>query len=330
MKNSILIFTFLTFCFFGYSQDKPKVVVTASMILDMAQNIGEDHVDIKCIVPIGGDPHLYDPTPGDAKMVAKADLILKNGLTFEGWLNELIENSGTQARNVLVTEGVKPITSLTYKNATDPHAWMDVTNAYIYIKNIKDAFVALLPEKKDIFEENYNNYLKRLQALDDYIIKKIKTIPEEKRVLITSHDAFQYYGRKYGIRLEAIMGVSTDADIRTSDISRLNKVIRENKVPAVFIESTINPKVLKQLAADNNIVVGGELFADSIGDEESDAPTYIDMLKHNTDTIVKGLLLSDEERQARQKTPVSTYWLYGLIGLLFIGGFFMVVRKLNN
>lgn len=333
MKN-ILIVLLSILSLSAYGQEKPKVLATASMIWDMAKNIGGGHLDIQCIVPIGGDPHLYDPTPKDAKMVAGAQLILKNGLTFEGWLDELIENSGTKAKNVLVTEGVHPIQSLTYQNATDPHAWMNVTNAYIYSKNIKDAFAALLPEHAGTFETNYQIYLKKLKELDAYIFEKIKSIPEEKRILITSHDAFQYYGRHYGIQLEAILGVSTDAEIQTSDITRLNEVIKTRKVPAVFIESTINPKLLKQLATDNGIVVGGELYADSIGDEESDAPTYIEMLKHNTDTIVKGLLMGGilEGEKNADETGISpgNYWLYGLIAVLFLGGFLLMIRKLNN
>jgi len=295
----------------------------------MAKNIGGDHLEIKCIVPIGGDPHLYDPTPQDAKLITSAQLILKNGLTFEGWLNELIENSGTEATSVLVTNGIKPITSLTYKDATDPHAWMNVTNAFKYVENIKNAFTDLLPEHKASFEKNYKDYIDKLKNLDAYIFKQVEKIPKEKRVLITSHDAFQYYGRHYGIQLEAILGTSTDAEVQTADISRLNKVIQEKKVPAVFVESTINPKLLKQLAKDNNVAVGGKLFADSIGDEESDAPTYIDMLKHNTDTIVKGLLL-ENAGNTEEENASNSYWLYGLIGLLFIGGFLIVVRKLNN
>ncbi len=334
MKNIFFFLLFFTSSVLSFGQEKPKVVATASMIWDMAKNIGGDHLEIICIVPIGGDPHLYDPTPKDAKLVASADLILKNGLTFEGWLNELIANSGTKGKDILVTEGIQPVQSLTYENATDPHAWMDVTNAFIYVENIKNAFSELLPEKKEIFENNYQLYLKKLRDLDAYILQEIKKIPAEKRILITSHDAFQYYGRKYGVRLEAILGVSTDADVQTSDITRLNKVIRESNVPAVFIESTINPKLLKQLATDNDIVVGGELYADSIGDEESHAPTYIDMLKHNTNTIVKGLLLDKNSKDFADKKESANgsnnIWLYGLIGLLFIGGFLIVVRKLNN
>lgn len=330
MRIILFVFSFFLFSFSGFSQEKPTVVATASMIWDMAKNIGGDHFNIQCIVPIGGDPHLYDPTPGDAKLVASAQLVLMNGLTFEGWLNELVDNSGTKAKSVLVTDGIQPITSITYQNATDPHAWMDVTNAYTYIENIKDAFIELLPEKAAIFEHNYNQYLAKLKELDAYIFEQINKVPKSKRILITSHDAFQYFGRHYGIQLEAILGVSTDAEVQTSDIKRLNKVIQDSQVPAVFIESTINPKLLKQIASDNNVKIGGELFADSIGGKDSDAPNYIAMLKHNTDTIVKGLLLKANDKGMETEEGSSSIWLYGLIGLLFIGGFLIVVQKLNN
>ncbi len=333
MKNIFLIFLFLAYSFASYGQAKPKVVATASMIWDMAKNIGGDYIDIQCIVPIGGDPHIYEPIPKDAKMVSSAQLVLKNGLTFEGWLDELIENSGTKARIVTVTDGINPIQSdAALHNAADPHAWMDASRAYMYIKNIKTAFSDLLPQHKEVFEKNYEDYLTQLQELDAYILQKIKSIPTDKRILITSHDAFQYYGRRYGIRLEAILGISTDAQAQTSDIKRINKVIRESNVPAAFIESTINPKLLQQLATDNNISIGGKLYADSIGDEESEASTYIDMMKYNTDTIVESLLQKkkQEKETSKEEAPVSNYWLYGLIAILFIGGFFAVVKKLNN
>jgi ABC-type Zn uptake system ZnuABC Zn-binding protein ZnuA len=329
-KLSILLF-FLGVSIICFAQNKPKVVATATMIWDMTKVIGGELVDIQCIVPIGGDPHLYDPTPRDAKLVASAQLILKNGLTFEGWLNELIENSGTKAKNILVTKNIQPITSQTYKNSADPHAWMDVQNGMIYAKNIKDALVELAPEHKKDFEKNYQLYIQELEALDQYIIQQLNRIPKENRILITSHDAFQYFGRRYGVQLEAILGTSTDAEAQTSDIRRLNQVIRERKVPAVFIESTINPKLLKQLAEDNDIIIGGELYADSIGDEESPAPNYIEMLRHNTDTIVKGLLYEKpEDSIEKENIKTTNYWLYGLLAVLFLGGFLFVVRKLNN
>ena len=331
MKKILLL---LICCFFlnsTWAQDKKLVVVTASMMGDMAENIAGGEVIIKTIVPIGGDPHLYEPTPKDAQLANKADLVLKNGLTFEGWLNDLIANSGTKAKTVRVTEGITPIESAAYKNSADPHAWMDASLGLIYIKNIKNALVELAPEHKETFEFNYGIYKKQLEDLDQYIKDQIQTIPAEKRVLITSHDAFQSYGRRYAIQLEAILGTSTDAEVQTSDIMRLNKVIQSSKVPAVFIESTINPKLLKQLAADNQIVVGGKLYADSIGDKDSPAPSYIDMLKYNTDVIVKALSRKSVVGETGDTNPKEgTSWmLWAAIAAMMLGGFFLVARMLN-
>ncbi|MEM0994454.1 MAG: zinc ABC transporter substrate-binding protein [Bacteroidota bacterium] len=313
------------------AQNNYKVVATASIFADMAENIAGDQLDIVSIVPIGGDPHLHEPIPRDARLVNQADLILMNGLTFEGWLPELIENSGTEAKKVIITDGVVPIASEQYQGSTDPHAWMDVANGLKYIENIKNAFVELDPDGKEQYEFNYGVYKQQLEDLDQYIQKRMEEIPENQRVLITSHDAFQYYGRKYGIRLESILGVSTDAEAQTSDIMRLNKVIQSTQVPAVFIESTINPKLLEQIAKDNGVRIGGKLFADSIGDEASEAPSYYDMLKYNTDVIVEALKVvksnEDEPVTEAEGTPV---WLYFVIGIALIGLLLLLPRLIKS
>ncbi len=311
------------------AQDKLKVVTSVTILKDMAELIAGDQLQVQCIMPIGSDPHLHEPTPRDAKMVAAADLVLVNGLTLEGWLNELIDNAGGDAEVVTVTDGIQSIASQTYKNASDPHAWMDARNGIQYIKNIKDSFVKLMPESKEIFEFNYGVYKQQLEDLDDYIFRAIATIPERQRILITSHDAFQYYGRRYGIQLEALMGTSTDAQTQTSDMNRVINVIRANKVPALFVESTINPKMLEQIAADNDIVIGGHLFADSIGDEDSGAGSYYDMLKHNTDQIVAGLTNKAVVKPSvEMKTPSYMLWV-GLAVLLLVG-FFILTKSLNK
>lgn len=327
------IFIGLFICLFSGqlgAQELPLVVTSASIFADMAENISGGKVKVKMIVPIGGDPHIYEPTPGDAQLIAKADLILVNGLTFEGWLSELIENSGTKAKVVTITKGVKPIESLTYQNSTDPHAWMDASFGQIYIKNIKEALSELAPDNADIFEFNYGLYHQQLQDMDQYIQEQINAIPERKRILITSHDAFRYYGQRYGIKVEAILGTSTDAEAQTSDIIRLNKIIKESGVPALFIETTVNPKLLEQLATDNKIEIGGQLYSDSIGDKKSPAPTYLDMLKYNTQTIVNALSKEiTDVAESEDKTSKSNFVLIAIIGLLLVGGFFLVFRKLN-
>ncbi len=312
-----------------YAESKPTVVCTASMISDMAKNIIGDKAEIKLIVPIGGDPHMYEPTPTDAELVNHADLILKNGMTFEGWLNKLIENSGTKADVVQVTKGINAISSLVYENAKDPHAWMDVGNAIIYAENIAEAAKKLMPESSEYLDENLKKYKAELQETDAYILKRIQEIPESRRVLITSHDAFQYYGEKYGIELVSTMGTSTDADVQTSDINMVYKKIRETGIPAIFVESTVNPKLIKQIAKDLNVVIGGKLYADSIGEKGSPGDTYIKMMKSNTDKIVEAL--SKEVVAEKIDGTGDMKMVYGLLGIIvFLGALFLFIRKKNS
>lgn len=335
MKLKICILLFLSFSFFCLisAQDKPLVVCTASMIADLTREICGEEVEIRMIVPIGGDPHIYEPKPSDAQLAAKADLIFKNGLTFEGWLTELMENSGTKAKIVTVTEHIDPIQSQQYKGSSDPHAWMDVSLvAFGYIRSIKDALIELKPEAAEVFNFNYGVYKQQLEELDRYIKDQVETISPNKRVLITSHDAFQYYGIRYGIQLESVIGTSTDAQAQTSDIVRLQKVIKERQVPAVFIESTIDPKMLKQIASDNGAVVGGKLFADSLGDEESGADTYYNMMKSNTDKIVQALKrdVGDGHTETEESNNTATFIMYGILALLLVGGFLIVLKSINK
>ena len=328
LKQLLFTALFLGIFMDSIGQDKkPLVVATASMISDMAENIGGEFIEIKTIVPIGGDPHIYEPTPGDAVLASTADVILLNGLTFEGWLNELIENSGTKADMVLVTEGVVPITSIIYKNAPDPHAWMDAENGIIYAENIKNALTRILPAREKEFEFNFNAYKSTLLSLHEYIKKEINRIPKRRRILITSHDAFQYYGRKYGLSLESVLGTSTDAQAQTSDIVRLNKIIKNSGVPAVFIETTVNPKLLAQIAEDNHVKIGGKLFSDSIGELDSDAPTYVDMLKFNTETIVTALLKAKPSEPKNESSSTSYLWI---LPVLLIVAFVVVFLLRKN
>ncbi len=337
MKNYILVLLCCLFYNISNAQ-KPMVLATASMIEDMAQNIVGDLYDVGLIVPVGGDPHIYEPTPGDAKKVSQANLIFKNGLTFEGWLNELIANSGTKGDVVTVTDGITPITSEKYANSVDPHCWMDAALGLKYIENIKNALIKMDPSNKATYLKNYEVYKAKLIETDQYIMDVMNKIPKEQRVLITSHDAFQYFGRKYNVQLEAILGTSTDAEVQTSDIMRLGKVIKERKVPAVFVESTINPKLLQQLAKDNKVSVGGELFADSIGDKESGADSYIGMLRHNADTILEGLSRNKSNNPTTntktshklEENNSSNFILYGILGVLFIGGFLLALKTMRK
>ena len=293
-------------CFCISMHAQVNVLASASMWYDMTKNIGGEHVHVDLIVPIGGDPHIYEPITEDAIKVSKADLILINGLTFEGWIEELIANSGTQAKTQLITKYVAPIASEKYAGATDPHAWMSVKNGLLYCKAIYEALVDIDPDHSSDYLNNYEKYIAKLEKLDLYIRQKITSIPLNQRILITSHDAFKYYGQEYGLTLEAIQGMSTDAQAQKSDMQRVSEAIKKYQVPAVFIESTINPKMLSQMAKDNGVIVGGELYADSLGEPNAEGGTYYGMLKHNTDVIVHAL--SGGGTLYESKVDDSTPW----------------------
>lgn len=313
------------------TEDRKLVVASASIFADMAEVISGGLVDVKMVVPIGGDPHIYEPTPSDVQLVNQADMILINGMTFEGWMNELIENSGTKARTILITQGVEAIESEEYENSSDPHAWMSAKNGLIYVANIRDALIQLDPENAEIYRFNAGLYQQQIQDLDHYIQAQIASVPEAQRILITSHDAFRYYGRRYGIQVEAALGTSTDAEVRTEDVRRLTETIRNSGVKAIFVESTINPKLIRQIADDNGVIIGGSLFADSLGDSLSLASTYLKMLRHNTDVVVKGLL-GETADSGIGKGPglFQQMLLLGFILTIMIGAFLFMVYRLNR
>ena len=326
---SIILFTFLYITI--NAQDKLIVVASASIFQDMAKNIGGEHIIAYSIVPIGGDPHLYEPRPSDAALVKSANIILVNGLTFEGWITKLINFSGTQAKQYTITSGIDALKSDKYENAADPHAWMDVSNGLKYIENIKNALIENDPANKDAYLKNYIQYKAKITELDNYISTEVKKIPENKRMIVTSHDAFAYYGKRYGLELNALKGISTEAETQTSDMVRVSKAIRDSKVPAIFIESTINPQVIQQIAKDNNVKIGGELFADSVGEKDSDGPTYLKMLRHNTDVIVQALSQNTMSATKIDSDDKSNSWLiYLIVGLVMISALIFAITKFNK
>lgn len=327
MKQIVFSILLLLANAISYAQ-KPVVVATTTMIADMARQVAGDALEINCIMPIGGDPHTYEPTPQDAQLLARANMVLKNGLHLEGWLDKLIDNSGSaNAKVISVSDGILALSSAVH-NTPDPHAWMTAANGRIYVANITKAFCELLPSQSELFQKNATRYDTQLKELDDYMRQRILAIPAEKRILVTSHDAFHYYGNAYGLRVEATMGTSTDADVRTEDVAALSKIIDESHIAAIFVESTINPKLLQQLARDKGIRIGGSLFADSLGDENSGGSTYLDMLRHNTDIIADGLLGTPETEQTNKGTP--SWLLFSIIGAVMLLGLVWFYIKMDT
>jgi len=326
MKKLYLLLCLLPLiCQNTFAQEtKMKVVATTTFLADLAQNIAGEKAEVISLMPTGGDPHLYDPIPGDAKKIAEADVILRNGLTLEGWLDELIENSGTRANIYTLTEGIIPIKSVDYEDALDPHAWMDVKNGIIYTDNILRALQESQPEDRTYFEAQHAAYKAILLELDEEIKAKITQIPSSKRVLVTSHDAFRYYGNAYGLEVVSAMGTSTDAEPTLEDLAHLSEQVKENGIPSIFIESTINPEIMEQRANDLGIKIGGKLFADSLGDEESGADTYVKMLRQNTRLILEGLSRLVGTRDAEE----DYNFLFVILGI-FALSFVVVVLKLK-
>ena len=309
------------------AKTKPLVVSTTNFINDITKNIGGEAFDYQSLVPTGGDPHSYEPIPQDVILVNKANLILKNGLNLEGWISELINNSGTKATTVTVSDGVKAIESIEYKNSFDPHAWMNPINGIIYAENIAKSLIIVSPKDKDYITERLLQYSQELKKIDLYIKEKIKEIPEGQRILITNHDAFRYYGMAYNLQLESMLGISTEAEVQTSDIIRVIKTIKEYKVPTIFIETTINPKQMQQIASDAGIQLGDALYADSLGPEGSDGENYLKMLQSNTDKIVKGLSIKYDESKVSKKNNSSKLLFY-IIGIFILIGLVFFIRKM--
>lgn len=277
--------------------DKYTVVATTTMLADMANIIGGDLVEIEALMGPGIDPHLYNASAGDVDKMIRADLVIFNGLHLEGKMGEVFENlERADLIIVEIAEGIEK-NDLVIDSATsahDPHIWFDVLLWGKASYNLYDGLVAMDPNNKETYEENYNVYLAELDQLDAYVKEQISELPEESRVLITAHDAFAYFGNAYGFEVMGLQGISTESEVGTSDVTALANYIVEHEIKAIFVETSVPRKNIEALqeavAAQGFIVeIGGELFSDSLGTAGTDAETYIGTVKHNVNTIVGAL-----------------------------------------
>ncbi|XSC47634.1 metal ABC transporter substrate-binding protein [Bradyrhizobium sp. RDT10] len=284
------------------STKKLNVVASFSIIGDFARHVGGDRIDLRSLVGANGDPHVYEAGPADVRTIAAADVVLVNGLRFEGFLRRLIEASGTKAPVVELTMGVKPLksTEQAYNHAQsgphhhhgdyDPHAWQAVPNARIYVKNIADALCSIDLPGCTTYEINAKAYDATLSVLDGEIRATIARIPPHKRIVITAHDAFGYFAHEYGLTFLAPEGVSTDTETSASGIASLIRQIKRDKVAAVFVENIADPRLMQRIAAETGSKVGGELYSDALSRPDGPAATYVDMMKHNASTIRKAIV----------------------------------------
>jgi manganese transport system substrate-binding protein len=274
----------------GQADDGRKhVVTTFTVIADMASNIAGDKIVVESITKPGTEIHEYEPTPSDMLKAAKADVVLDNGLGLERWFDKFVQRS--EAEHVTLTEGVEPIPirSGEYQGKANPHAWMSPRTAMTYVANIRDAFIRLDPANEAAFRANADAYLQRLAEIDRYLRDELATLPEQHRALVTCEGAFSYLARDAGLREAYLWPVNSDSEGTPQQIKATTQFVRDNGVPTVFCESTVNDKPQQQVARETGARLGGKLYVDSLSGSDGPVPTYLDLLRYDAETIVEGL-----------------------------------------
>jgi zinc/manganese transport system substrate-binding protein len=268
------------------AQDRLNVVASFSILGDFVRNVGGERVGVTTLVGPDSDVHVYTPAPADARKIADAKLLIVNGLGLEGWLPRLLQASGGKAPIIVATKGIAPLKS---GSDADPHAWQSVANARIYVANIRDALDAADPANAEAYRANAEAYLAKLETLDREVREAIAQIPQDRRKVISTHDAFGYLASAYGIEFIAPLGVSTESEASARDIAGIISQIRAAKIPAVFLENISDPRLIRRISAETGARVGGTLYSDSLTGEKGDAPTYIDMVRHNIRALTSAL-----------------------------------------
>lgn len=280
------------------SKDKLNIVATTTMLADLVSSIGGERVTVNGLMGPGIDPHLYQASAGDVSLMQKADVVVYNGLHLEGKMGEIFENLSNQGSAVICIEkGLDESSLLAWENDSsihDPHIWFDVSLWKDAAKTVAIGLTDADPNGKAEYVANLDTYLKELDETDTYIRSRADELAEEQRVLVTAHDAFQYFGKAYGFEVRGLQGISTDAEAGTADVSELANFIVERQIKAIFVESSVPPKTIEALQAavkakGFDVSIGGELYSDSLGDAKSEADTYILTVKANIDTIVNAL-----------------------------------------
>lgn len=272
------------------AQEKFKAVTTFTVIADIARNVAGDAAVVESITKPGAEIHNYQPTPGDIKRAQGAQLVLWNGLNLELWFEKFFHNL-KDVPSVVVSDGVTPIgiTEGPYSGKPNPHAWMSPTVALIYVDNIRDAFVKYDPANADTYKANAEAYKQKIRAAIEPIKAKLATVPEDKRWLVSSEGAFSYLARDFGLKELYLWPINADQQGTPQQVRKVIDAVRKNGITVVFSESTISSAPAEQVARETGARYGGVLYVDSLTDADGPVPTYIDLLRVTSDTIVKGL-----------------------------------------
>lgn len=276
---------------------KLKAVATFSILGDLVAQVGGDRVAVTTLVQPNADAHGYTPAPSDARTLAEARIVVVNGLGLEGWIDRLIKASGTRAPVVVASAGIKPIEASDddhghghgHAHHDDPHAWQNVANVKRYVTNIRDALVRVDPDNASTYADNAKIYLATLDSLDAEVRAAIAAIPSAQRRVITTHDAFGYFTAAYGLSFIAPQGVSTDSEASPRDVARIIRQIRQEKVPAVFLENIADPRLMQQIARESGAAIGGKVFSDALSGPGGPAASYVMMMRNNVSAFTAAL-----------------------------------------
>jgi zinc/manganese transport system substrate-binding protein len=270
--------------------DEIPVVASFTVLADVAKQVGGDHVDVVSLVGPNGDPHEFEPSPADAKALKSAKAVFVSGEGLEGWMDRLITASGYQGQPVTVSRGVKTRKmEEDGKTVTDPHVWNSPVNVKVWVKNIEAALIKADPADAEAFKANATAYLAKLDAMDAYAHSRIDKIPESARKVLTSHDAFGYFGREYNVRFLAPIGVSTETEASAGDVAKLITQIKAEHVKTYFFENSNDPRLVKQIAEATGASAGGELYVESLSAKDGPAASYEAMFRYNVDLLADAM-----------------------------------------
>ena len=280
--RALLAALFLVLAGLPASAESPlKVVATFSILGDLVANIGGDKVDVAVLVGPDADAHTYQPRPADARTLAAAQVLVSNGLGFEGWIDRLAEAAGFKGRRIVASAGAA--------QESDPHCWQDVACTRRYAATIAQGLAAADPANAAFYRERAQRYDQRLAGLDRWIREEIARVPEGQRKAITGHNSFRYFARAYGVSFSAPRGYNTDSEPTARDIANLIRQVREQKIKALFIENMTNPALVEEIARDSGAAVGPRLYSDALSRPDGPAPTYEAMMRHNVIALVAGM-----------------------------------------
>lgn len=267
-----------------------NTVASFSVLADIVKQVGGEHVTVKSLVPPNGDPHVFEPTAQDSVAIKNANVVFVSGLGLEGWMNRLLESSGYAGDVVTASKGISTRTMVEDgKTITDPHAWNSAKNGEIYARNVMDALIKADPEDADDFRKQGEAYIKQLDGLDQWAKKQFADVPQSKRKVMTSHDAFGYFGQEYGVKFLAPVGFSTESEASASDVGALIQQLKDEGIKTYFIENQTDPRLVKQIASATGAKSGGKLYPEALTEKNGPVPTYIAAFKHNVNTIVESM-----------------------------------------